>query len=103
MGGFGAAAGSHLPEAGADFVIIANILLQSEKKQEVLAEANRVARSGGNLAILEWDETPFPAGPPQALRVPKHLAKRLAEEAGFKLEKEFEAGSHHYGLLFKKP
>lgn len=94
--------GSHLPDASADFVIIANILFQAEKKREVLAEAHRVARDGGDLAILEWDETPFPAGPAQALRVPKQLAKRLAEEAGFKLEKEFEAGSHHYGLLFRK-
>lgn len=94
--------GSRLLDNAVDLVIIANILFQSEKKSEVMREAWRILRSGGRLAILEWDETPFPVGPPMMLRVQKSSAKRLAEEAGFALEKEFEAGSHHYGLLFKK-
>lgn len=94
--------GSRLLDNAVDLVIIANILFQSEKKSEVLAEAWRILRSGGRLAILEWDETPFPVGPPMMLRVQKSSARRLSEEAGFELEKEFEAGSHHYGLLFRK-
>ena len=96
------ASGSHLPEASVDLVIVANILFQAEDKRRVIAEAHRVTRSGGRLAILEWDQAPFPAGPPGDLRMAKAAARRLAEEAGFELEKEFEAGSHHYGLLFVK-
>ncbi|MBI4132185.1 MAG: class I SAM-dependent methyltransferase [Candidatus Sungbacteria bacterium] len=95
-------AGSRLAEGAVDFVIIANILFQAAEKAAVLAEAKRVLRTGGKLAILEWDETPFPAGPPAALRVPKSLVRQLTEGVGFQLEKEFEAGSHHYGLLFVK-
>jgi ubiquinone/menaquinone biosynthesis C-methylase UbiE len=95
--------GSRLPNHAADFVIIANILFQIEKKQELFNEANRILRAGGRLAVLEWDETPFPAGPAVNLRAPKNSVRRSAEEAGFELEKEFEAGSHHYGLLFRKP
>lgn len=94
--------GSHLPDNAVDFVIVANILFQAEAKSEVFKEARRVLRTGGYLAVLEWDETPFPAGPPMTLRTPKAGVKRMAEEAGFELEKEFDAGSHHYGLLFKK-
>jgi ubiquinone/menaquinone biosynthesis C-methylase UbiE len=94
--------GSHLPDASVDLVIVANILFQAEDKRRVIAEAHRVARSGGRLAILEWDETPFPAGPPKNLRIAKAAARRLAQDAGFELENEFEAGTHHYGLLFKK-
>lgn len=94
--------GSHLPAAAADVVIVANILFQAEAKAEVLAEAWRVLRTGGHLAVLEWDETPFAAGPPPPLRIAKPQARRMAETAGFELEKEFEAGSHHYGLLFVK-
>ena len=94
--------GSHLPNGAADFVIISNILFQVEKKAEVLREAWRVLRTGGRLAILEWDQTPFPAGPPMVLRVPLRSARAFAEEAGFTLEEEFNAGDHHYGLLMKK-
>lgn len=94
--------GSRLPEAMVDFVIISNILFQAEKKRELLAEAKRILRPGGELAMIEWDETPFPAGPSPALRIPKSTARTIAEGVGFTMEKEFDAGSHHYGLLFKK-
>ncbi len=94
--------GSHLPSNGVDFVILANILFQAEAKGEIFKEARRVLHTGGRLAVLEWDETPFPAGPAMTLRTPKAGVKRMAEEAGFELEKEFDAGSHHFGLLFIK-
>lgn len=94
--------GSRLPNGAADFVIISNILFQTERKAGLLAEAWRVLRTGGGAAILEWDETPFPAGPPLVLRVPKRNALKLAEEAGFTMEEEFSAGDHHYGLLLIK-
>lgn len=94
--------GSHLPDQSADVVLIANILFQAEKKDAILREAWRVLRSGGALAILEWDATPFPAGPPPESRVPKESARSLAAAAGFTFEREFEAGDHHYGLLLKK-
>lgn len=94
--------GSHLPEASVDLVMVANILFQAEAKEAIIAEARRVLRSGGDLIIIEWDETPFPAGPPQVLRVPKRAARQLAEREGFRFDREFAAGSHHYGLSFKK-
>lgn len=94
--------GSHLPDNAVDFVIVANILFQAEAKSEVFKEARRVLRTGGQLAVLEWDETPFPAGPPMTLRTPKAGVKRMAGEVGLELEKEFDAGSHHFGLLFIK-
>jgi ubiquinone/menaquinone biosynthesis C-methylase UbiE len=83
-------------------VIVANILFQAEAKAAVLSEAWRVLRSGGMLAVLEWDEPAFPAGPPAHLRVPKGEARALAEAAGFTFQREFDAGDHHYGLIFTK-
>jgi len=94
--------GSRLPDNSVDFVVIANILFQAERKDAIFSEARRILRSGGRLAIIEWDETPFPAGPPQFLRIPRHAARQLAERAGLRLDREFSAGSHHYGLLVKK-
>ncbi|OHA10086.1 MAG: hypothetical protein A3A44_00375 [Candidatus Sungbacteria bacterium RIFCSPLOWO2_01_FULL_60_25] len=94
--------GSHLPASAADFVVVANILFQVEKKREIFLEAARIVRSGGGLAVLEWDQRPFAMGPALVLRVPQAEARRLAESAGFSFVREFDAGGHHYGLLFKK-
>lgn len=94
--------GSRLRDGIADLAIVANILFQAEKKKAIIEETWRILRLGGHLAVIEWDETPFPAGPKLELRIGRQQIQNLAEEAGFELEKEFEAGSHHYGLLFKK-
>lgn len=95
--------GSLLPAASVDFVVISNILFQAEKKLEIFQEAARVAKRGAEVATVEWDETPFPGGPPVEMRVPKSTVKALAGQVGLVLDKEFEAGSHHYGLLYRKP
>lgn len=93
--------GSKLKDAYLDFVLIANILFQTENKQNLFEEAFRLLRPKGRLAIIEWDDTPSPLGP--AARVKKDSIKNLSIEAGFTLDREFDAGSHHYGILFKKP
>lgn len=94
--------GSHLKEKILDFVLIANILFQSESKDQILQEAHRVLREKGHLAIIEWDDTPTTIGPPIEVRIKKDYIKNLAVDSGFALDREFEAGSHHYGMLFKK-
>ncbi len=93
--------GSTLQEQSADLVILANILFQSQKKAEIVAEAGRVLKSGGKLVIIDWR--------PQGVLAPKtgwlmnsEEAKNLAQTQGFKLEKEFQAGDYHYGLVFSK-
>ncbi|KKS36719.1 MAG: hypothetical protein A3G49_04600 [Candidatus Sungbacteria bacterium RIFCSPLOWO2_12_FULL_41_11] len=95
--------GSKLKDATVNFVIISNILFQAEKRFEILKEAYRILKSGGKMAVFEWDQSNFSGGPPVNLRVPPIQVKTLAQDAGFIFEKEFNAGSHHYGFLFKKP
>lgn len=95
--------GSKMHDASADFVLISNILFQAEKQQEILREAFRILKKDGRCAMIEWDESKFSFGPPMRLRVPKRTAQSSAQNIGFEQEKEFEAGTHHYGLLFKKP
>lgn len=96
--------GSKLKDKFLDFVLISNILFQMENKERLFEEAFRALREKGALAVVEWDETPTPLGPALGLRVKKADAMRLAKDAGFEeLDREFEAGSHHYGLLFRKP
>lgn len=95
--------GSHLKDGYIDFVVIANVLFQTEKKETVLHEAARILRAGGRMALIEWDgAAPGVLGPPQKVRTKKDDIQKLAEGIGFSLEREFDAGTHHYGLLFLK-
>lgn len=94
--------GSKLKENFLEFVLMANVIFQSENRAKLFEEAFRILRQGGRLAVIEWDQSPAPMGPPINLRIKKETSRSLAEEAGFEFGKEFEAGSHHYGLFFVK-
>lgn len=94
--------GSRLPASSVDFVIISNILFQTDKKEGIIHEAARITRPGGGLGLIEWDDTPFPAGPPASMRVSRDQIRTMAGQAGYRFEREFDAGARHYGLLFKK-
>jgi ubiquinone/menaquinone biosynthesis C-methylase UbiE len=91
--------GSGLKDACCDMVILANVLFQSPNKPAILKEAKRVLRKSGKAVIIEWKED-APFGPQTRYRVGKEDLKSMAKEAGFVLEKEFPAGSSHYGLVF---
>lgn len=94
--------GSKLKNDSVEFVLVANILFQAENKSMLLKEAHRIMRPEGRLAIIEWDESVTPFGPPPHLRMRKDAVLDAARQVGFELDHEFEAGSHHYGLLFIK-
>lgn len=98
--------GSRLKDKFLDFVVVANILFQVTHVRGLVQEAYRVLRDGGHLAVLEWaSDSPIGGlqiGPRQDMRVKKEDARWEALQAGFELDREFSAGSHHYGLLFVK-
>lgn len=93
--------GSKLKDNFLDFVLISNAFFQSGKKEIIMREAYRVLQEKGRLAVIEWEESSN-FGPSKELLVRKETAKKMAQEAGFELDREFEAGAYHYGLLFIK-
>lgn len=89
-----------------DLVLMTNLLFQTEKKKKVLKEGKRILKKGGEILVVDWtpptrhpEEAPF--GPKK--RVSPGEVKKIAEEVGLELKKEFEAGDYHYGLVFTKP
>lgn len=94
--------GSKLKDGFIDFVIIANILFQADAKLPLLREAYRVLRLNGRLAVIEWDVSDTPLGPPMELRIPPDQTKSLVLQAGFSFDREIPAGAHHFGLMFVK-
>ena len=93
--------GSTLKDVYLDLVLIINVLFQIGQKDIFIAEAKRVLKKGGKLLIIDW--LPQAEEGPAEGRIPPELVKNIADELGFKLEKEFEAGKYHFCLIFAKP
>lgn len=95
--------GSKIKDGFLEFVLISNVLFQADNKSVLLQEAWRVLRIGGRVAVIEWaNDKETTLGPPPSMRLGKDAVKSLATDVGFGLDREFEAGTHHYGLLFVK-
>lgn len=94
--------GSGLKNESIDKILIANILFQAENKEALIGEALRILKVGGSLAVIEWSDEKNIGGPSLDNRLGKSEVKQLFEKNGLALFKEFNAGSHHYGLIFKK-
>src|SRR3989344_567435 len=84
-----------------DFVLISNLLFQVPDKGALLAEARRILKATGRLAIVDWSESFKGMGPIDEDVIAKDAALELALKAGFELVKEFPAGVHHYGLIMR--
>jgi len=85
-----------------DFGFLINILFQNKDKKAILKEVSRMIKDGGKLLIIDWKEGRFPLGPKPQDKIGVQDLISAAQEVGFRLEKRFEAGQYHYGLIFIK-
>ncbi len=93
--------GSGLLGGSIDRVIITNVLFQTDHPERVIAEARRVIKRTGKVGVIEWIESFDMIGPhPDHVMSESETLTAFTKE-GFILEKKFDSGSHHYGLLFK--
>lgn len=94
--------GTKLKDSLADAVIISNVLFQSERKENMVKEAGRVLKPGGETLVIDWDTALPGIGP----RVEQVMTAKAAEEVftklGFAPLRSFNAGEHHWGMVFKK-
>jgi len=93
--------GSTLNPDFLDLVFIPNVLFQAKDKSAIISEAERILKSKGKLVVIDW--SPGATQGPEKVRVSPEEVKKMVEDVGLKLEKEFEAGKYHYGLVFVKP
>ncbi len=92
--------GSCLGDNFCDIILIANLLFQTEKDEEVAKEAKRVLKDGGYLIFIDW-KVDAQIGP-EGKRIEKQEARNLFENQGFSFVAEFLPDNYHYGLIFKK-
>ncbi len=95
------AKGSTLADFSLDLVLIVNTLFQVEDKNAIISEAKRVLKKQGKLLIIDW--LPKATQGPLKGRISSAEVKKITKSRRFKMEKEFEAGKYHYGLIFEKP
>ena len=91
--------GSKLPDSSCDLVLLTNLLFEADDKKVIMEEAKRVLKKGGKILVVDW--LPEAAKGPEK-RVSPEEVKKIAEDLGLKLEKEFQAGVFHYAFLFTK-
>jgi ubiquinone/menaquinone biosynthesis C-methylase UbiE len=94
--------GTKLREGIADRVILSNTLFQiaPEDRDNLALEMKRILKPEGKLMVIDWQ-----AGSPLSPKtlIPSILTESIFQKAGFVIEKNFDAGDHHYGIIFKKP
>ncbi len=84
-----------------DLVLMTDLLFECENKKSVLEEGKRVLKPTGKMLIVDW-KTSAPLGPKEG-RVSPGDIKKITKGLGLNLEKEFEAGIYHWGLILVKP
>lgn len=94
--------GSGLSNDSQDIVLLANILFQSQKKAEIIAEAKRTLKPGGSLIVIDWKKGTSGFGPPDNLRSSPEEIRELVVSNGFQFANEIDAGVFHFGLILKK-
>jgi ubiquinone/menaquinone biosynthesis C-methylase UbiE len=94
--------GSKIADNLLELVLISNLLFQVDDKRAVIAEAKRVARLNGRIAIIDWTDSFNNMGPHKDDVVKKEDILRLARANELTFVKEFPAGAHHFGLIFRK-
>ncbi|MDD4995262.1 MAG: methyltransferase domain-containing protein [Patescibacteria group bacterium] len=93
---------TRIPAASLDLVLLVNNLFLAKNKSELAREIIRLMVPGGRLIVADWKMTQAPFGPSVNDRISPEEAKNVFSKAGMRLEKEFEAGKYHYGLVFVK-
>jgi ubiquinone/menaquinone biosynthesis C-methylase UbiE len=83
--------GTNLRDGVAAGAVLSNILGMVENKVGTIKEAKRVIRENGRICVVEWTN-----------KISPEKMKGLFAEAGLIFERVFEAGSHHYGMIFKR-
>lgn len=84
-----------------DDAIVSNILFQVDDKVGFAREVARIVKPGGKIMVIDWTDASG-LGPHPGHVFNKQKALNLFEGVGFKVDHEFDAGSHHYGIIFIK-
>jgi len=90
--------GTKIADGIVDVVIASNILFQVEDKDKFVEEIKRILKKGGEVLLIDWSEAGIMK---DTIVIAKDKALAMFEKKGFTLGREIDAGTHHYGMIFK--
>ncbi len=90
--------GTKIRDGIVDAVIASNILFQVEDKEKFISEIKRILKVNGKVLLVDWIEA-SPVGPNKEKCISKEKALALFSKRNFVLERDIDAGEHHYGMI----
>jgi ubiquinone/menaquinone biosynthesis C-methylase UbiE len=94
--------GSGLSGDSQDMVLLANTLFQNVNKAVIINEAKRVLKPNGTLVLIDWRKGTNGFGPPDDLKLDPEETKELVVNNGFQFLSDIDAGTFHFGMIFRK-
>jgi ubiquinone/menaquinone biosynthesis C-methylase UbiE len=90
-----------IPEHSLDVVFLINVLFQINEKKSIFNEAKRLLKESGTLLLVDWKAGTMAIGPPADKRVDLASVSQVATEVGFSKAKDIDAGTYHFGAVYK--
>lgn len=93
---------SKLEDEIADFVLMCTVLHEVDDKPRLLAEATRICRSGGTIAVIEFNEINTSFGPPMSHRLSRNNVEVLFNATGLTGIQNMDISEAFYAVTAKK-
>lgn len=94
--------GTKLADGSVDFVVVSNILFQTENKKSLIEEVRRILKLKGKVAVIDWTGSFGGLGPKESTVFSLASAQKLFTDFSFAEYNKFDAGDYHYGITFVK-
>jgi ubiquinone/menaquinone biosynthesis C-methylase UbiE len=94
--------GVPLPDAIADLVYMIDLHHELRDPALNLAEAHRLLKKGGKVAIIDWKKEESPYGPPLAIRVTAESIDRQLRDGGFSGIVQHDVLPYHHFFVAEK-
>jgi ubiquinone/menaquinone biosynthesis C-methylase UbiE len=91
--------GTKIADGVVDAVIASNIIFQLEDKEKFIEEIKRILKPKGRVLLIDWSLLSIMG---KTAIIPKDKAQSLFEKKGFILQRDIDAGEHHYGMILIK-
>ncbi len=94
--------GTKLADNSVDFVLVSNVIFQTEDKNSLVNEISRILKPKGMVAVIEWKGSFGGLGPKESAVVKDSEVQKLFSDSLFAEYNKINAGDYHYGIVFVK-